>query len=76
MTGDAELLRGYFDAVHEMTADFVRAITDRDLDRIVDEQWDPPVTLGVRLVSVAGHNFEQLAQADFVRGLLDRKKSR
>ena len=76
VTGDAELLRGYFDAVHEMTADFVRAITDRDLDRIVDEQWDPPVTLGVRLVSVAGHNFEQLAQADFVRGLLDRKKGR
>ena len=74
VTGDADLLRGYFDAVHEMTARFVRTLTDRDLDRIVDEEWDPPVTLGVRLVSVAGHNFEQLAQADFVRGILDRKK--
>ncbi len=73
VNGNAELLLGYFDAVHQMTANFVRTITDRDLDRIVDEQWDPPVTLGVRLVSVAGHNFEQLAQADFVRGLLLRK---
>lgn len=70
--GDAKLLRGYFDAVHEMTSRFVRTLTDRDLDRVVDEDWDPPVTLGVRLVSVASHNFEQLAQADFVRGILDR----
>lgn len=75
VTGDADLLHGYFDAVHEMAINFVRTVTDRDLDRVVDEQWDPPVTLGVRLVSVAGHNFEQLAQADFIRGLLDRKSS-
>ena len=74
VTGDEELLRGYFDAVHEMTGHFVRTITDRDLDRVVDEQWDPPVTLGVRLVSVAGHNFEQLAQAAFIRGVLDRNQ--
>jgi len=74
VTGDAELLRGYFDSVHERAVRFVRTLTARDLDRIVDEEWDPPVTLGVRLISVAGHNFEQLAQADFVRGILDRKK--
>ena len=24
-----------------------------DLDRVVDRRWDPPVTLGVRLVSIA-----------------------
>jgi len=75
VTGDSELLLGYFDAVHETTGNFVRAVTDRDLDRIVDERWDPPVTLGVRLVSVATHDFEQVAQAAFVRGVLDRKES-
>ncbi len=74
VTGVAELLRGYFDAAHEMTAHFVGAVTDRDLDRIVDKRWDPPVTLGVRLVSVAGHDFDQVAQAAFVRGVLDRKE--
>jgi len=72
ITGDAEMLLGYFDAVQDMTTRFVRALTDSDLDRIVDESWDPPVTLGVRLVSIAGHNFEQVAQAAFIRGVLDR----
>ena len=75
VNGNAELLLGYFDAAHQMTAHFVRSINDRDLDRIVDERWDPPVTLGVRLVSVATHDFEQVAQAAFVRGVLDRKES-
>lgn len=71
--GDADLLLGYFDDVHEMTMHFVRGLADRDLDRVVDANWDPPVTLGVRLVSVAGHNFEQAAQAAYVRGILERK---
>jgi DinB superfamily len=77
VTGDEALLRGYFDAVHQSTAGFVRGLTEGDLDRVVDGRWDPPVTLGVRLVSVAGHDFEQAAQADFVRGIvLRRRRSR
>ena len=74
VTGDAEMLHGYFDAVHEMTIRFVRTLTDSNLDRIVDERWDPPVTLGVRLVSVVGHSFEQAGQAAYVRGILERKE--
>ncbi len=74
VTGDAGLLRGYFDAVHEVAIGFIREVTDSDLDRIVDERWDPPVTLGVRLVSVAGHNFEQVGQAAYVRGIIERKE--
>jgi hypothetical protein len=70
------LLNGYFDAVHDMAVRFIGTVTDSDLDRIVDERWDPPVTLGARLVSVAGHNFEQVSQAAFVRGILERKRSR
>jgi hypothetical protein len=74
VTGDADLLLGYFDAVQEMTTRFVRTLTESDLDRVVDENWDPPVTLGVRLVSVAGHSVEQAAQAAFIRGVLDRSE--
>ena len=74
VTGDAEMLRGYFDAVHAMTLQFARSVTDSDLDRIVDERWDPPVTLCVRLVSVVGHSFEQVGQAAYVRGILQRKE--
>jgi DinB superfamily len=73
VTGDTDLLIGYFDDVHEMTMQFVRTLSDPELDRIVDQRWDPPVTLGARLISVAGHNFEQAAQASYVRGILERK---
>lgn len=76
VTGDAEMLCGYFEAVHEMTLRFVRSVTDSDLDRIVDVRWDPPVTLGVRLVSVVGHSFEQVGQAAYLRGILERKVRR
>jgi hypothetical protein len=74
LTGDAEMLLGYFDAVHEMTLQFVRTVTDADLDRIVDRRWDPPVTMGARLVSVLGHDFEQVAQAAYIRGILERRQ--
>ena len=47
-----DLLIGYHDAVHEQTVRLVSGVTDPDLNRVVDEGWDPPVTLGVRLVSV------------------------
>ncbi len=65
-----DLLTGYFDAVHAKTLGFVRTITDADLDRIVDERWDPPVTLGVRLVSVIDDDAQHAGQAAYVRGLL------
>jgi hypothetical protein len=65
-----DLLTGYYDAVHAKTLDFVRALTDADLDRIVDERWDPPVTLGVRLVSVIDDDAQHAGQAAYVRGLL------
>ena len=69
----AELLTGYHDAVHARTVAYLKGLTDADLDRVVDENWDPPVTLGVRLVSVADDDLEHVAQAAFVRGVLERR---
>ena len=43
-----------------------------DLDRVVDRRWDPPVTLGVRLVSIADDGLQHLGQAAYLRGLLAR----
>ena len=37
---------------------------------MVDEAWDPPVTLGVRLVSVADDDLQHVGQAAYVRGLI------
>lgn len=69
----AELLRDYYDAVHERTLTFAEQVTDSDLDKIVDRRWDPPVTLGVRLVSVIADDLEHAGQAAFVRGIVLRR---
>jgi hypothetical protein len=60
----------YYDAVAARTKGILRGLTEGDLDRIVDERWDPPVTLGVRLVSVADDDSQHAGQAAYVRGLL------
>jgi uncharacterized damage-inducible protein DinB len=65
-----DLLLGYYDAAHARTVEFLRGLTDEDLDRIVDRRWDPPVTLGVRLFSVLSDDLQHVGQAAYVRGLL------
>jgi hypothetical protein len=65
-----DLLLGYYDAVHEQTTEYLRALSDTDFDRIVDESWDPPVSLGVRLLSVISDDLQHAGQAAFVKGLL------
>ena len=66
----AELLQGYAAAVHDRTAEFLRDLSDDDFDRVVDTRWDPPVTLGVRLVSVISDGLQHAGQAAYARGLL------
>jgi uncharacterized damage-inducible protein DinB len=67
----ADLLLGYYDAVHEQTLRYLDRVTEADLDRVVDRRWDPPVTLGVRLVSVADDDIQHSGQAAFVRGVVE-----
>jgi uncharacterized damage-inducible protein DinB len=68
----ATLLTGYYDAVHTETIKYVRGLTDADLDRIVDDAWEPPVSLGVRLVSVISDDLQHAGQAAYLRGLIER----
>ncbi|MEU6406608.1 DinB family protein [Streptomyces sp. NPDC046985] len=65
----ADLLTGYYDAVHEQTLGALRALAAKDLERVVDERWDPPVTLGARLVSVLSDDLQHVGQAAYLRGL-------
>ena len=67
-----DLLTWYHDAVHEQAIRLVSSVTDADLSRVVDEGWDPPVTLGVRLVSVISDCLQHAGQAAFIRGILLR----
>jgi len=66
----AELLADYVRAVHEATVAYVSTLAADDLDRVVDERWDPPVTLSVRLVSVLSDDLQHAGQAAYVRGLV------
>jgi hypothetical protein len=67
-----EVLLEYLAAVHRRTRSMLEGLTAADLDRIVDRRWDPPVTMGVRLVSIAEDSLQHLGQAAYVRGLLGR----
>jgi uncharacterized damage-inducible protein DinB len=67
---ETALLDGYHAAVHDRTIAYVSAVDDDELARVVDEDWDPPVTASVRLVSVIGDCMQHLGQAAYVRGML------
>lgn len=65
-----QVLLDYLGAVDERLRPMLAELTGADLDRIVDRRWDPPVTMGVRLVSIADDCLQHLGQAAYVRGLL------
>jgi len=73
MPSAGKLLAEYHAAVHEQTISLVSGLTDADLERVVDDRWTPPVTLGVRLVSVISDDLQHVGQANYVRGILQRR---
>ncbi|MBA3309009.1 MAG: DUF664 domain-containing protein [Nocardioidaceae bacterium] len=68
----AGLLDGYHGDVHERCLAYVGSLPADELARVVDASWDPPVTVGVRLVSLLGDCLQHLGQAAYVRGLAER----
>lgn len=68
-----EVLSGYHDAVADRTLAYLTGIGDDELDRIVDRSYDPPVSVGTRLVSVVGDDLQHVGQARYVRGLVERR---
>ena len=64
------MLLGYLAEVDARTKSMLEGLTADDLDRVVDRRWDPPVTMGVRLVSIADDCLQHVGQAAYVRGLL------
>jgi hypothetical protein len=67
---DPELLIGYHEAVHERTVAFLREVDTEELGRVIDPNWDPPVTVGTRSVSVLADQLQHIGQAAYLRGLL------
>ncbi|MDF2823920.1 MAG: chorismate synthase [Mycobacterium sp.] len=65
----AQNLAGYYRAVHELTLEYVAGLDAAELERVIDENWDPPVTVSVRLVSVIDDCAQHLGQAAYLKGL-------
>lgn len=63
------LLAGYYHAVHRMTLEYIAGVTDEELARIVDQDWNPPVTASVRLVSIIDDCAQHLGTAKYLRGI-------
>lgn len=66
----ADQLSGYYRDVHEMTLGYVDTLTDSELARVVDRQWEPPVTASIRLVSIVDDCAQHLGQAAYLRGII------
>jgi hypothetical protein len=67
---DPALLVDYHHEVILATARYLETVDEKELEREVDQRWDPPVTAGVRLVSIQGDCLQHLGQAAYVKGLL------
>lgn len=69
---DPDLLLEHLTAVTDALVAFISRLDDAELGRIVDDSWDPPVTLAVRLVSMASDASEHVGQAAYIAGMGER----
>lgn len=65
-----DAVTAYYAAVWARTEAFLATLGAAELDQIVDERWDPPVTMGVRLVSIVDDAVQHAGQAAYVKGLV------
>lgn len=63
-------LIGYADDVHTLSREVLGDLTAADFERVIDDAYDPPVTVGARIVSVVNEVNQHLGQIDYVAGML------
>ncbi|MDI3331816.1 MAG: DinB family protein [Micrococcus sp.] len=69
---DKALLRDYLAVVSRAAMDYLARLRPGDLDEVIDADWDPPVTRGVRLVSIFADALQHVGQAAYVAGSPER----
>jgi hypothetical protein len=72
VTADASTLLGYFEDVHQATLAYLGQLDEDELARVVDTNWDPPVTVSIRLISVIADDLQPVGQAAYIRGIVQR----
>jgi uncharacterized damage-inducible protein DinB len=70
----SDVLVEYYAAVHRRSLEYLKGASCADMDRIIDTRWDPPVTVGVRLVSVVNDLTQHVGQMAYVRGLIEGRR--
>ena len=65
----ADALIDYLQEVDSRTRGWLGDLEAARLDQIVDDRYDPPVTMAVRLVSVADDCLQHVGQANYLRGI-------
>jgi len=72
---DVQLLLDYHDAAYQRSVEFIKTLSESDLDRELNEpQWTPLPTVGVRLVSVIADNTQHAGQAAYLKGIIEKRK--
>ena len=70
---EADVFLGYYRACFAQTRLFISGLSLKELDRVVDKSYDPPVTLGVRNVSIMADSLQHSGEIAYLRGLLKGK---
>lgn len=65
---DPALLIDYITACTTSLQNYVETLSEADLDQVIDERWNPPVTRGVRLVSMVDDALQHVGQASYALG--------
>lgn len=68
-TDDADLLLAYLRESTDALVAYVQTLNDADLDDVIDESWDPPVTRGVRIASIIDDAAQHIGPAAYVLGM-------
>jgi uncharacterized damage-inducible protein DinB len=71
---DPQVLIDYYTRVHQRSLEYLATLSSADMDRVIDTSWNPPVTVGVRLVSVVNDCTQHVGQMAYVRGLVEGRK--
>lgn len=72
MKANAKNLVAYYDDVYTMTIKYIKTLSEKDYAKIVDKNWEPPVTLAVRIMSVLNDVTQHAGQAAYIRGILHK----
>ena len=71
---DISTLLGYLRATVKRTIQYLKGLSEEDLDRELDEpQYHPLPTVGVRLISILDDSVLHVGQAAYIRGMIQGK---